>query len=222
MRKIVVLTFLLSSPLSLFAQSSIDRNPERWREGDRGDYHRNMFEITPFGGYRYGGTIFADRTDLFGEDVDVASSADYGLNLGIPAGDHMKVELMVNKQNTHLEAGGGLFDSNENIADMDITYYHAGLQVPIGESNGVTPFFVISAGVANLKPDLRGVSADNRFSASAGIGAKVAFSRNVGLRFEARGYFTSLGSNNNDRCRSCDNNHDLYQGETSAGLVISF
>lgn len=81
---------------------------------------------------------------------------------------------------------------------------------------------VVSAGVASLEPDIAGVSADNRFSASAGVGFKMPFSRNLGLRIEARGYYTSLGRE--DECSRCyeDYNRDLYQGETNVGLVFSF
>jgi hypothetical protein len=227
MKKIAALLLILSST-SVFAQE-IDRGRDRdenWRDR-RFAYSTpswNLFELTPFGGYRYGGTIYADRTDLFGFDSDVASAGNLGLHFGIPiGGTPMKLELMVNQQKTHLRGGSGLFEPEVPLADFDVTYYHGGLQIPIGppEASAV-PFVVLSAGVANLRPDIRGVSAENRFSASAGVGLKVPFNRNVGLRVEARGYFTSLGDN--ESCRRCydDYNNDLYQGETNVGLVISF
>ncbi len=227
MRRIAVLLLLLVVSVPLSAQSEIDRNRDDWREGRRNRYftRENMFELTPFGGYRWGGTLFADRTNLFGQDVDVASNGDYGVNLGIPLGiSRTKLELMVNRQDTDLQIGGGLFTPSDRLADMHITYYHAGIQVPFSESYSASPFIVLSAGIANLRPDVRGISADNRFSASAGVGVKVPFNRNVGLRVEGRGYFTSLGDYDNRRCTRCynDYNHDLYQGELNMGLVISF
>lgn len=220
MRKLLVLLLLLA-PGTLFAQDwDRDRDRDRWSSVD------NSFELTPFGGYRYGGTIFADQTDLFNRDVDVKSNPNLGLNFGIPLGrTPMKLELMVNRQSTELENGGGLFSPNTPVADMDITYYHAGLLFPFAMSRTATPFVIVSAGVANLDPQIRNVSNENRFSASAGVGVKVPFNRNIGLRLEARGYYTSMG--NNDRCSRCsdyyyDYNHDLYQGETNVGLVFSF
>ena len=36
------------------------------------------------GGYRWGGTIAADQTDIFGEDVSVDDSGSYGLMLNVP------------------------------------------------------------------------------------------------------------------------------------------
>lgn len=228
MRKFAVALVLLI-PLSVFAQDFEPDRDDRWRDR-RAPSHStpawNLFELSPFGGYRYGGTIYADRTDLFGFDSDVASKGNFGVNLGIPiGGTPMKLELMVNQQKTHLTRGSGLFGPDVPLADFDITYYHGGLQIPIGDPrSSAVPFVVLSAGVANLRPDLPGAAAENRFSASAGAGVKIPFNRNVGLRLEARGYFTSLGDSNNcDRCYYDDGyNQNLYQGETNVGLVISF
>jgi hypothetical protein len=223
MRKSVLCLLVLTVSTSAFAQS-IDRDRDRWRERRTFYPRETQFELTMFGGYRYGGTLYADRTDLFGVDLDVESSANWGGSVGIPLGDSpMKLELMVNRQDTHLRAGSGLFEPNERIADFDVTYFHGGVQIPFSHSQSATPFFVISAGIANLDPQIIGVSAENRFSASAGLGVKVPFNRNVGLRVEARGYFTSLGNNDDNRCFRCDfNDRNLYQGETNVGLLISF
>ena len=231
MRKACLLLFLILVPTSVFAQT--------WREGDRGRdrdrdrddryrrYYRNAnrFELTPFVGYTWGGTIFADATDLFGEDVEAASNGNYGVNVGIPLGyGSTKLELMVNRQDTHLTTGtGDIFEPDDRVADFHVTYYHAGVMIPFSESRNASPFFVISAGVGNLDPDVRGVSPTNRFSASAGLGVKVPVSDNFGVRVEGRGYFTSLGTDNND-CRRCNDNagHDFYQGQVNVGFVISF
>jgi hypothetical protein len=231
MRRLALVLVLLVVPTLLIAQ---DRD-DRWREGDRDrDRYgrrydaprRNTFEITPFAAYRWGGTLFEDRTGLFGQDVDVASSAALGLNFGIPIGDTpLKLELMINRQDTYLTSGGGLFEPDTRIADFDITQYHAGLQIPFGDAYAAQPFVVFSAGVANLDPQVAGVSPENRFSASAGVGLKVPINRNVALRVETRGYFTSLGTDEDDDCGfRCDDEfgHDLYQGEVSLGLSIGF
>ena len=230
MRKLIVVLLHLI-PSSVFAQQSIERDrDERWRERRAPRYAApawNRFELTPFGGYRYGGTLYADSSYLFDFDSELASHGNVGLNFGIPLGDSpVKLELMVNQQKTHLTAGSGLFDPGVRLADFDVTYYHAGLQVPIGDPLApIAPFLVLSGGVANLQPDFDDVQSENRFSASAGVGVKIPFNRNIGLRVEARGYFTSLG--NDDDCLGCgyyydDRYENLYQGETNVGLVISF
>lgn len=216
MRKLLfALLLLLLSASSLFAQDWRGRRYERYRD--------NMVDLTPFIGYRYGGTIFADQSNLFSQDVDVKSSANFGLNLGIPINPYgMKIELLVDRQNTNFTHGGGLFSPSGNLGDFHVIYLQGGILIPFSESRAASPYMSVTAGVANLDPDINGVSASNRFSASAAIGVKVPLSRNMALRLEERGYFTSM--QNNDRCRSCyyNYNHDLYQGETNLGLSFKF
>jgi hypothetical protein len=223
MRKFAFIVLLLLVPSAVFAQN-IDRDRrDDWRNRRYRSRHQNKFELTPFGGYRWGGTLYGETTG-FRDDFDVASSGSFGANLGIPIGlGDMKLELMANRQNTHLELGGGLFNPNERVTDFDVSYYHAGLQIPLSNARDVQPFVVISAGVANLDLNVPGLSQETRFSASAGIGAKIPFNEHVGLRLEARGYFTSL-DDGGDECFRCYNDYgrDLYQGETNVGIVISF
>ncbi len=217
MRKLLWVFTLLLIPASLFAQD--------WRRGyrDRG-YADNFFELTPFLGYRYGGTIYADQSRLFRQDVDVESSPNFGVNFAMPVANGWKIELMVNRQDTHFTNGaGGLFAPNDRLADFAITYFHGGLQIPFAVSRAATPYFIVSAGIANLDPKVSGASSSNRFSAGGGIGVKVPINRNLGIRIEERGYFTTL-SNYGDNCRSCyyTYNHDLYQGETNVGVFLRF
>ena len=223
MRKsVLVVLFLLMIPTTVFAQRDRDRD---WR--DRRAYRdtpsADAFELTPFVGYRWGGTIFADQAFVFGEDVEVAPSASFGLSFGIPLGDSgMKLELMANRQSSELETESGLFEPENRVADIDVTYLHAGLQIPFARSRNVVPYAIVSAGIANLDPDLTGVTSESKFSASAGVGVKVPMSRNLSIRVEGRGYYVTL--EDEDDCRICDYsyNQDFYQGEVNFGLVLSF
>jgi hypothetical protein len=227
MRRLVFAVLLLAVSTPLLAQDWRGGAPRRDRDryDRRGD---SAFELTPFLGYRYGGTLFSDDTRLFGGDVDVASSANFGVNFGIPIGDEgYKLALLVDHQNTNLQANrfSDLFGSSRNVADMSITYFQAGVEVPfaVNRRTGLTPFVSVAAGVANLDPDVPGASAANRFSASASIGLKVPINRNLGLRIEERGFFANTGSYGDD-CFSCYGGSDtnLYQGETNVGVVFRF
>lgn len=225
MKRLFILALLtLAVPTALFAQDDDWRN----RRGDRGRYDEryrrggdSAFELTPFVGYRYGGTLFGQITG-FAEDFDTESNPNLGVNFAIPLGDQgFKLELMANKQDTHLTAGGGIFSPDDRVADIDVTYYHAGLVIPFARSRNVTPYFLVSAGVTNLNPDIPGTSDDNRFSVSGGIGVKVPINRNFGLRAEARGYATSM--DDNTRCSRCyGDDRAFYQGETNLGLYFRF
>lgn len=219
MRKSLLVLLLLTLTTSALAQDEDwrRRRAERYTSNDR------SFELTPFVGYRWGGTIFADQTFIFGQDVDVAPSANFGVNFALPLGDTgMKLELMANRQSSELETEGGLFEPGNDVADIDVTYLHAGLQIPFARSRNATPYFIVSGGLANLDPQLGGVSAENRFSASAGLGVKMPVSDALSIRLEGRGYYTALEEE--DDCTICDYfyNEDFYQGEVNLGLVFSF
>ncbi len=224
MRKAVIVLLLLSALPTLAQDRDDDWRDRRGRYDRRDSPSDSAFELTPFVGYRWGGTIFADQTFIFGEDVDVEPSANFGVNFGIPLGDTgIKLELMANRQSSELRTGSGLFEPDDQVADIDITYLHGGLQFPFARSRNATPYVIVSAGLANLDPQLSGVSAEQRFSASAGVGVKVPMSRALSFRFEGRGYYTALQDRNDD-CTFCDYryNEDFYQGEVNAGLVFSF
>jgi len=222
LRKPLLILLLLSLTTTAFAQ---DRDDDWRRRHDRGYGPReNAFELTPFVGYRWGGTIFTDETFLFGQDVNVASSANFGLNLAMPLGDSgMKLELMANRQASQLETEGGLFEPDDEVADVDVTYLHAGLQIPFARSRNATPYFIVSGGLANIDPQVTGVSAENKFSVSAGVGVKIPMSDVLAIRLEGRGYYTRLDDNTDD-CAFCDSfaHQDFTQGEVNIGLAFSF
>ncbi|HEX6639632.1 MAG TPA: outer membrane beta-barrel protein [Thermoanaerobaculia bacterium] len=223
MRKYLSLLLLLVVvPTTLFAQDDEDWRRRR-AERDRDTPRDNAFELTPFVGYRWGGTIFADQSFLFGEDVNVAANPNFGISFALPLGDSgLKLELMANRQVSELETESGLFEPNNEVADIDVTYLHAGLQFPFARSRNATPYGIVSAGLANLDPHGSGVDAENRFSASAGIGVKFPMSDALSIKIEGRGYYTALEENSD--CSFCDYfvNQDFYQGEVNLGLVFSF
>ncbi|MEA2239710.1 MAG: hypothetical protein QOC81_4434 [Thermoanaerobaculia bacterium] len=227
MRKLAVLFLLIISASSLAAQD------EGWRgrgsRRDRGDRYRyyadNSFELTPFAGYTWGGKVYSGQTSLFARDANVASSVNYGFNLGIPLQPNgMKLELMVDRQSTNFTTGdgGSLFDPTHRLGDLDITYLHAGILVPFGQSRGATPYFIGSAGVANLDPRTSGLSSSTRFSASGGIGVKIPIQSHAGFRGEIRGFYTSLP--NDETCTLCNYvyNRDLFQGQANFGIYFKF
>lgn len=223
MRKTMFMLLLLLTATSVVAQ---DRDDD-WRRERRRDYRDTpsaaAFELSPFIGYRWGGTIFASETFLFDRNVDVAPNPNLGLSLGVPLGDTgMKLELLVDRQSSELETESGLFEPDNEVADIDVTYLHAGLQFPFARSRNAVPYAVVSAGLANIDPQLSGVTAENRFSASAGIGVKVPMNRALSLKLEGRGFYTSLEDSNS--CSFCEYfyNRDFYQTEVNVGLTFSF
>jgi hypothetical protein len=221
MRRYAVLMALLLTSTTLLAQG----RDEDWRRRRAYDDtpRPDAVELSVFAGYRWGGVVFADNGFVFNEDLQVESSPSFGADLAIPIGSSgLKLTLMASHQASELGTGRGLFEPDNDIADFDVTYFHGGVQIPFARSRNAVPYALVSAGVANLDPQIPGLSDETRFSASAGIGVKVPLSRALSLRLEGRGFYTALEDNTD--CSFCDYfiDQNFYQGEVNAGLSISF
>lgn len=188
-------------------------------------------EITPFAAYRWGGQIDHDQSAI-DTDLDVEHNGSFGLvvelplvrDFGgqVPAG--LNLELSAARQGSELTADPGLFAPGSVISDLDVTYYHGGLvlQMPM---QGFSPFLALSAGFTTLEPDGPELEDETRFSGSFGAGAKVWVARNVGFRFEFRGFATSLGEDEDVQCGdfNCGEYYDaMNQAEARLGLIVSF
>ena len=88
------------------------------------------FEITPFGGWRFGGG-FADLET--GADLDVDDSLSYGVILSIPWNDppRSRVELIWSRQDTTVSPPG----ASDPLLDLDVQYLHIGGMVPFKTPN---------------------------------------------------------------------------------------
>jgi hypothetical protein len=203
MRK-TVFSLLFLVPAGLLAQAP---KPQR-------------FELTPTVGYRLNSDFDAVSGDFFDASVEIEESATYGAIFDIPLGESgWKLELLANRQDSTLIVNRGLLDPTIELGDITLGTYHVGFLYQWGPGQ-VEPFIVFSGGLTRLEPDFPGVSGDNRLSGSFGGGVKLFFSDNIGLRLEARGYWTDLSDAEvNDRF---DADEALYQGEGSAGLIIAF
>lgn len=203
-RALFVLLFLF--PAAVFAQ------PRR-------------FELTPFAGYRLTSDFNADNSGVFDDlDVEVEEGSVYGVLFDIPITPYWQIELLASRQPTSFRLNEGFLEPSAELGDVDLTTVHGGMLFQWGAGQ-VVPFLVISAGVTRIEPKFDNLDSDDRFSTSFGGGAKIFFSQNVGLRLEARGFWTDLGADFHD-----DHYHDhdynssdgLFQGEGSIGLIIAF
>lgn len=183
------------------------------------------FELTPQVQYRFGGTLSGEDSAISSVDLDVNDGEGFGVTFDIPLSRSLQLELLASRQATELRFDEGLFGGTADVADIDITYLHAGILFQ-GGNRDVSPFFVASAGATRLDPDVPGADSETRFSVSLGGGVKVFFNEHVGMRFEGRGFWTAVGDNNNqcDRYSCWDdyNDNDLTQGVASAGLIVAW
>jgi hypothetical protein len=177
-------------------------------------------EITPTAGWRTGGEV--EASDLFDEDVEIDDSETFGLVVEIPLLHWVQIELLANRQRSALRSDSGLFVGDRELADVTVENYQAGMLFQYGGGQ-VLPFLTMTLGLARIDPDVAGASPESRFAGTFGGGVKVFFSRNIGMRFEGRGYWADFGD---DDCNSYDcyyyYDDGLYQFEGSVGLIIAF
>jgi hypothetical protein len=181
------------------------------------------FELIPVAGYRLDGDFNARSSDPFDRDlnVQVDASSVYGLLFDIPLTPNWQLEILANRQQSQFVIDRGLLTPSTELGDVDLTILQAGFLFQWGEGQ-VNPFVTAAAGLTRIDPKFNRLSSDDRFSASLGGGVKIFFNGNLGLRLEARGYWTDLDTGFDDRFNRYDSGDGLYQGEASAGLIIAF
>jgi opacity protein-like surface antigen len=194
------------------------------------------FEISPYGGWHFGGEFERGTTDLFDFDVETDDDFSYGVRLGYNLNSTFQLELQLSHIATEFveEGDGGLFEPDEELelGDLDIDYLLGSMVFNFGRRRAV-PYISLGAGVARLDPDLLGADEETRFTATIGGGVKTFFTPNFGLRFDGRGYATSLGDKDDDNDFFCDDDDFfddcdsdrrdwLTTGEVSLGLLFAF
>ena len=180
------------------------------------------FEITPFGGWRFGGG-FADLES--GADLDLDDSLSYGVILSIPWNDppRSRVELIWSRQDTTVSPPG----ANDPLLDLDVQYLHFGGMVPFKTPNDRLET-LISGGVGAtfMRPGADGAGSETLFSLSVGVGLLYRASNHIGIRLEARGYYTFTEADAAVFCAGgcviAFSTGGFGQGELTAGLQIAF
>ena len=186
-------------------------------------------EITPLIGYRVGGSFAATvGTDSAAAvDFEVEDAASFGVHLGIRVAEDGELELIYSRQDTGLGTGG-LF-TGEPLFDLALETWQFGGNYLFGEEGSrVRPYIGAGLGVTRLLPEPADLHDETRFSASCAAGVKVRLGRHLGLRVEARGFFTVLESDADAFCETGGEclvhakGSDISQAEVRAGLVLRF
>ena len=79
------------------------------------------FQLTPFAGYRFGGTFEDSETEV---EYELDDSPSFGLIMNVPSKGNTEWEIYYSKQSTEVDAAG--FVPSENALDMDVEYLQVG------------------------------------------------------------------------------------------------
>jgi hypothetical protein len=182
------------------------------------------YELTPFAGYRIGGSFNDDDTD---EDYDVDDDAAFGLILNIAAEANTQWEFGWSRSETAVDVP--VVDGGPSKLDLDIDYFQAG-GTYLWEGRQAQPFLVATIGAAHLNPD-EGGDAETYFAFSIGGGWRLWPEKRFGLRLEGRVYGTVIDSDSdifcetgptNNSCLIASSNEILWQWQVLAGASFRF
>ena len=168
-------------------------------------------------GYAFGGSV---RDTVLEESRSFDAALDYGGTLSFPISESWRFELLYSRQETKL--AGGLGPS----FDVTIERYLGGFQEEKGDER-VRWFGTVWFGATRFIPGLGGFDSETKFGAGVGLGVKTFPVKNVGLRFEARGFYTLVKGEGgafcaNGTCLFAFSGTGLWQGDVSAGLILAF
>lgn len=239
--KKLILAALLLVPTAAIAQQTPTPVPTR-------------FEVTPFLGYIRGGSIQVDDSQLTDGEVDVKveNGSTWGLKVEqtLSWGPDLRLQYMFQRMTSQLEDNRKLFGEvpsgpvppgNMRFTNLSVNYLHVGAMWLIGEGRttpyDIRPFVAGGIGLTQLGFKEIPLDSQTRPSISGGGGIQWALSDRMGLRFEARGFLTSLGDEDhteritNRDCIVLPNNpcvrtysfpSTFIQGDLTAGVSYKF
>lgn len=183
------------------------------------------FELTPFGGYRFGGSFEVEDSS---DSYDFEDSASYGLILNFPHKANTRWEILYSRQSTEAEFSGAA--PNDPVIDIDMQVLQIGGTYQF-DGDKVIPYLAATLGATHARASSTGSESDTFWSGSMGLGVLISPHSRVGLRLEARAYGTFTNSSTDLLCESgpagaaCAIRMKgtlLAQIETFAGVVFRF
>lgn len=175
-------------------------------------------EITPFGGYRFGGDFFEL---IAGRPVDTDGAPAIGATVDVPLGDGLQIEGLFTHQDAHVELESVPFAPLRR-AKVSVDHFQGGALQEYQDGR-VRPF---ATGMLGLTRYAGEGDSEIRFSVAAGGGVKLFATETIGVRlngqvsatfvyFDARALGCAPGI-----CFVGLNTDVVWQVEFSAGLIV--
>lgn len=182
-------------------------------------------EITPFAGYRTGGS-FSEKDGPGRVNLNDSSAA--GIILNFRANAKGQYELLYASQRTDAATSG--FFENDPKVDLDIETLQFG-GTYLFDGDVTRPFIALTLGATRFDSNLPDSSSESFLSASLGGGLQIMPAKRLGIRLEARMYTTFVDDESSIFCSSIDGAgscniliaaRTMTQWEAHAGLVFRF
>ena len=183
------------------------------------------FELTPYAGYRIGGSFEEKEGD---GRVELNDSNAQGIMFNIKANPNGQYELLYSRQSTDADTVGFLI--NDPTIDLDVETFHFG-GTYLFDGENMRPFLALTLGMTQFDPGITDSGSESFFSASIGGGVHLNATKRLGIRLEARAFTTFVEDDSNIFCVSSGgaggcliqvDGRMLTQWEARAGLVFRF
>jgi len=188
-----------------------------------------VFEITPYYGYRLGGD-FTDFSTYGVDDLEIKDGGAWGIILTFNLNPSAQVELQYSQQSTTLQGSGFVFvPSGADLFDLNVESWLVGASYTGGKPSDQARGFVgASLGVTNFEPETSGFEGDSQFAFGLYGGVKIAVAKHLGLRFQGQWVSTWVGSDSDvfcdpyGFCYTVSDASYLNQFELAAGITLRF
>lgn len=182
-------------------------------------------EITPFGGYMFGGKL-----RFYEGELKVEDNVNYGILLDFALARDTKLEFFWSQMSTTARFKtyyGFDFPELADPFDVNVNYIQiGGVQEADVNNDKVKPFGAFTLGATYFNPTDSQINDSWRFSVTLGGGAKFWFTDRIGIRLQGRllmplyfagagVYFGTGGSG-----LSVGAGSTILQGDLTAGLII--
>jgi opacity protein-like surface antigen len=184
------------------------------------------FEVTPFVGYRMGGSFEQPETASSpARDVDLDDGSSWGIDLGLYRDGSSFYELLYSTQSTSMDSA----DPTLSRVDVQTDYYHFGGTLLFADEQWMVPYLSLTAGATRFSAD--DYDSETKFSMSLGGGVRLPFNDHLAATLGVRGYLTLVDSDTSFLCVSggeqsgClvkSSGSTYFQAEAQLGLTLRF
>lgn len=182
-------------------------------------------EITPFVGYRFGGTFESEEPVA---EYEMQDSSSFGLLVNFRHKANTQWEILYSQQSSTADYSGAAgpdpeVDVDTHVLQLGGTY--------LFDSERAQPYLAATIGGTHIRTESTTSQDDTFFSGSIGIGVKFMPSPRIGIRLEARAYGTLVDSDSRLFCSTGPDQNIcavqvegtlLSQFETFAGVTFRF
>jgi opacity protein-like surface antigen len=196
------------------------------------DVSAQKWELTAFGGYRWGGELndgsYTDNT-VNVRDLQFEDGPCWGFKAGYNINPRFEAEIMYDRQHTSFKFVNESLGADTTLGDGKLDYVMGGVSINLLDPEyKLMPYFTFYAGGAHLVPD----DADSKWFWALGyaLGASYFFTENLGAMIENRGTSTVVTGNSTlfcsqddpDNCIVLPRDTWMWQIGLSLGVVVAF